>query len=121
MSSRGGRRPGAGRKKGSRIKEVREAVETAVAGGKTPLEYMLTVMNDETATAQRRDDMARAAAQFVHPRLAVLGVSPDGVQPRQSALRVEFVLPEGYRVDERGQVIEHGEPLRLEVEPETEH
>jgi hypothetical protein len=91
-----------------------------VAGGKTPLEYMLAVMNDESASAQRRDDMARAAAMFCHPRVAVLGVSPDGDRPRQSAIRVEFVLPEGYRVDERGQVIEHDEPLRVDREPESE-
>jgi hypothetical protein len=81
---------------------------------------MLAVMNDENATAQRRDDMARAAAQFVHPRLAMHTVSPDGDRPRQSAVRVEFVLPEGYQVDERGQVIEHA-PLRIETETETEH
>lgn len=33
-----------------------------------PLEYMLTVMNDETAEAARRDRMAMAAAPFVHAK-----------------------------------------------------
>ena len=34
---------------------------------------MLSVMRDESAPAERRDDMARAAAPYVHPRLVSLG------------------------------------------------
>jgi phage terminase small subunit len=34
----------------------------------SPLEYMLSVMNDRTAEATRRDRMAQAAAPFVHAR-----------------------------------------------------
>jgi hypothetical protein len=119
MSSRGGRRPGSGRKKGSRAKAVREIVEKAVAAGLTPLQYMLNVLNDENASAQRRDAMAIAAAQYCHPRLAAHIVSPDGDRPRQTGIKVELVLPRGYRLDERGQVIEH-EPLQIEREPESE-
>jgi 5-methylcytosine-specific restriction enzyme A len=36
----------------------------------TPLDYMLSVMNDETAAASRRDRMAIAAAQYCHRRTA---------------------------------------------------
>ncbi|HEX6991915.1 MAG TPA: hypothetical protein VF151_08510 [Gemmatimonadales bacterium] len=36
----------------------------------SPLDYMLAVMNDETAERERRDRMAIAAAPYVHPRKA---------------------------------------------------
>lgn len=34
----------------------------------SPLDHMLAVMNDPTADPKRRDRMARAAAQYCHPR-----------------------------------------------------
>ena len=40
------------------------------ASGLTPLDYMLSVLRDEKADARRRDDMAKAAAPYVHPRMA---------------------------------------------------
>jgi hypothetical protein len=46
-----------------------------------PLEYMLAVMRDETAPPERRDEMAKAAAPFVHPRLAATKVSGDKDAP----------------------------------------
>ena len=45
---------------------------TIAATGETPLEYMLRVMRDENIEVSRRDDMAKAAAPFLHPRLASL-------------------------------------------------
>ena len=35
----------------------------------TPLEYMLSVMNDETVPASRRDRMAICCAAYCHPRM----------------------------------------------------
>jgi hypothetical protein len=46
-----------------------------------PLEYMLSVMRDETAPPERRDEMAKAAAPFVHPRLTATKVSGDKDAP----------------------------------------
>ena len=40
--------------------------------GVTPLSYMLSVLSDEGADVKRRDDMAKAAAPYIHPRLASL-------------------------------------------------
>ena len=70
----GGKRPGAGRPRGSTNKfsaEIRAAAATAAAasGEELPLQYMLRVMNDPQADPQRRDYMAKAAAAYVHPRL----------------------------------------------------
>lgn len=72
MAERGGKRPGAGRKRGAITKRTQEATAAILAGGLTPLEYMLGVMRDETAVVDRRDDMAKAAAPYVHPKLAAI-------------------------------------------------
>jgi len=62
---RGGARAGAGRPVGSR---TRTAAEKAAEGmNQTPLGYMLRVMCDPEADPARRDAMAIAAAQYVHP------------------------------------------------------
>ncbi len=76
--ARGGARPGAGRPKGVKArterpeKPVLSVSADIVAAGRalklSPLEYMLAVLNDETAEDARRDRMAQAAAPFVHAR-----------------------------------------------------
>ena len=43
--------------------------QAAFDGGISPLEYMLRVMRDETASDRRRIQMARAAAAYLHPKL----------------------------------------------------
>lgn len=70
---RGGYRPGGGRPKGSKNKrtiaaEAAQPVAPEPTEERTPLEYMLAVMNDPTASPERRDRMAIAAASFVHKR-----------------------------------------------------
>ena len=67
-----GSRPGerrVGRKKGT-PNEATAAREAAIAGsGLTPLDYLLSVMRDETADSRTRLDAAKAAASFVHARM----------------------------------------------------
>ena len=75
-----GRKTG-GRKKGSRNKRPRELIERIEASGLVPLEYMLSVMRDESAPPERRDEMAKAAAPFVHPRLQTTKVQGDRDAP----------------------------------------
>jgi hypothetical protein len=73
-----------GRKKGSKNKRkavaelLKDATVQAVKEGETPLEYMLKVMRDRTQEYPRRDDMAKAAAPYVHSRLAVAEVKHTG-------------------------------------------
>ena len=66
----GGYRPGAGRPKGSKTvaKVTVLAAKSDRARHVSPLDYMLTVMNDATADPVRRDRMAIAAAPFCHAR-----------------------------------------------------
>jgi hypothetical protein len=80
---RGGKRSGAGRKKGSLSLKTRVIVERAGAEGITPLEVMLRTMRSAWARASRNGKtvtnfkdaliaaaMAEKAAPYVHPRLA---------------------------------------------------
>ena len=47
-----------------------EAVANCIATGESPLAYMLRVMRDPTVENPRRDEMARAAAPYVHARIS---------------------------------------------------
>ena len=75
---RGGRRLGAGRPTGAATKRTREIADRAVAEGVSPLEYMIGVMRDPAAEPSRRDDMAKAAAPYLHPRLSSVDARVDG-------------------------------------------
>jgi hypothetical protein len=55
---------------------TQEAREKAATSGDTPLEYMLRVMRDESADPDRRDDMAKTAAPYVHGKLSAF--TPGG-------------------------------------------
>lgn len=52
-------------------------------GGMTPLEYMLSVMNDDDQEPTRRDRMAMAAAPYVHARAS--DVAPGKKEQKQEA------------------------------------
>ena len=47
-----------------------ELIKAAKAAGETPLEYMLRVMRDVTVEDPRRDEMARAAAPYIHAKIS---------------------------------------------------
>ena len=66
----GGARPGAGRKKGGANRINDEARKKALEDGLSPLEYLLGVMRDIRQDDARRLDAAKAAAPYVHARLA---------------------------------------------------
>ena len=59
-----------GRQKGAANKRTREIADKAVAEGLTPLEYLLSVVRDKGEDRATRIDAAKAAAPFIHPRLA---------------------------------------------------
>lgn len=66
--SRGGARPGAGRRKGVPNRRTAEMLEKASAEGELPLAYMLRVMRDSRVDPKRRDEMARSAAPYCHSK-----------------------------------------------------
>lgn len=77
----GGNRKGAGRKKGSPNKANLERQAFVASTGITPLDYMLKVMRNEAASFERRDEMAKAAAPYVHPKLSSIQHAGQGGGP----------------------------------------
>ena len=87
-NGRGGKRTGAGRKAGSATRRTREIADRAAENGITPLEYMLEVMRAPSehedvrvmlAREAMRFEAAKAAAPYVHPRLAAIEhTGPNG-------------------------------------------
>ena len=89
----GGARPGAGRKRGIPNKATIARQERIAETGITPLDYMLNVLRDPTVEYKRRDEMAKAVAPYVHPRLATTEIKGDQDKPIQHKLKIEFVRP----------------------------
>jgi hypothetical protein len=82
---RGGSQPGErrspGRPKGARNKKTKEMMARVEAAGITPIDWMLAVLRDENASVERRDEMAKAAAPYIHPRLQTTKVQGDPNAP----------------------------------------
>ncbi len=103
--SRGGKRPGAGRRKGSTTTRTREIAEQAFEKGVTPLEFMLSIMRDEAADQPVRLDAAKSCAPYIHPRLAAVQVTgKDGapievsdVSDLEVARRIAFLFEKARR------------------------
>lgn len=70
----GGSRPGAGRKPGAATAMNEEARKKALEGGISPLDYLLSVMRDTRSDESKRIDAAKAAAPYVHAKLANIEV-----------------------------------------------
>lgn len=75
--SHGGARPNAGRKKGGANRATAEAIARAEAGGELPLDFLLRIMRDDGADEAKRIDCAKAAAPYLHAKLANIEHSTD--------------------------------------------
>ena len=76
--ARGGARPGAGRPRGRRSGKTSERLAAIEAAGITPLDYLLTTMRNEELEKAVRLDAAKAAAPYVHPKLANIDTTVKG-------------------------------------------
>lgn len=84
-NQKGGKRPGAGRKKGEPNKRTAEAQDMAASTGITPLEYMLQVMRTSTDDRMRMS-AAQAAAPYVHARLSSVEVTATIAMSHEDAV-----------------------------------
>ena len=91
----GGARPGAGRKKGGANRVTEEAIARAEAGGEMPLDFLLRIMRDGNADEAKRIDCAKAAAQYVHPKLNSVELTGDPENPVEVVTRIELVDGDG--------------------------
>lgn len=75
-----------GRQKGTPNKKTAATVAAVEAGGITPLDYLLAVMRDADKPADIRTDAAKAAAPYVHPKLAAIEHSGGIALAHETAL-----------------------------------
>jgi hypothetical protein len=85
----------AGKKTGGRQKGVPNRASAAKAkaiaeSGLTPLDFLLDLMRNGDDAAQRLD-AAKAAAPYVHPKLAAIEHTGKDGAPIQAEVRVRFV------------------------------
>ncbi len=88
--ARGGRREGAGRKRGQvseQTKRRKEIIAKASAEGITPLEFMLATLRNEKADFADRYKAAVDAAPYMHPRLTATKVEGDQDNPVEHVIR----------------------------------
>jgi hypothetical protein len=69
-----------GRKKGSLNKKTILRAQAAQKMGLTPLEFLLSVMADETKDIAARLDAAKSAAPYVHARLQTTTLQGGPIQ-----------------------------------------
>ena len=70
-----------GRQKGTPNRVTSDMRQAIAESGETPLDHMIRVMRDETTEPSRRDDMARAAAPYLHPRLSAVDLTSKDSSP----------------------------------------
>lgn len=65
------------------------------ASGAAPLDYLLQVMRDDRQELAKRLDAAKAAAPYVHPRLASVAVGNKDDKPFEQVIRWALTEEEG--------------------------
>ncbi len=90
----GGKRTGSGRKPGAATKLNEQARKQAAEGGLMPLDYMLSMLRDESLEPTARFEAAKAAAPYVHAKLAAVEFSGGLSFSHEDAL-AELDEPEG--------------------------
>ena len=80
------RRKTGGRQKGTPNKANAVRQKIVAEGGLTPLDYLLSLIRDETNDIAVRSDAAKAAAPYVHPRLAAINHSGSLTVAHETAL-----------------------------------
>lgn len=75
--TKGGARPGSGRKPGSPNKRTAETQAQVEASGITPLDYLLSIMREPAQEPRERLAAAVAAAPYVHAKLSAVSMTGD--------------------------------------------
>jgi len=72
-----------GRKKGVRNKKTQELIAKVETSGLMPVDYLLSVMRDESIDRCQRIDASKAVAPYIHPKLANIELTGKDGGPLQ--------------------------------------
>lgn len=95
--ARGGYREGAGRKPGSTNRFSKKLVARAQSEGDLPVDYLLSVMRDETLETRIRVDAAKSAAPYLHHKLASVAVNVSTAEMSHEEWVFQLTPPLGRR------------------------
>ncbi|MBV9995533.1 MAG: hypothetical protein JO127_09995 [Caulobacteraceae bacterium] len=84
-----------GRQKGTPNKATAAKVAEIAASGLTPLDYLLSIMRDEDRPTDERVEAAKAAAPYVHPKLASIQAKVEGGWMTHEERLAELEKPAG--------------------------
>jgi len=96
--ARGGAREGSGRKPGAITMKAREIAEKGLVG-LTPLDYMLERLRDDELSPDDRMDAAKAAAPYVHAKLAAVEHKGDMTMTTQTKEQRDAAITAALRAD----------------------
>ena len=87
-----------GRQRGTPNRATAARQADIAASGLTPLDYLLAIMRDENLGVEERLEAAKAAAPYVHPKLASIDTThrgPDGgvIEVRWKGFPAERIVP----------------------------
>jgi hypothetical protein len=95
----GGRKTGVANK---RTREIKDIAAKAAENNETPLDYLLSIVNDQSIDRDRRMRAAGMASPYCHPRMTIV-TGPDG-EPLGGggfgAPQVVITLPDNHRDDQ---------------------
>lgn len=84
--SKGGRRTGAGRPKGSRDKGKAALEAVATLNGTTPIAFFASILADEARPLELRFAAAKELAPYMHPKLSSIDAKIDATLKHESLL-----------------------------------
>lgn len=96
--ARGGAREGSGRKPGLITTKAREIAEKGLVG-LTPLDFMLEIMRDTNLEQTERFEAAKAAAPYVHAKLAAVEHKGDMTMTTQTKDQRDAAVAAAMRAD----------------------
>ena len=99
MAAKGQAKSG-GRKRGTPNRATAAKAKAIAESGLTPLDYMISIMRNESLEEDKRLDAAKAAAPYVHPRLAsvdnrVTAEVEMALKPSEKFPGLKSIKPEG--------------------------
>ena len=85
----GGKMPGAGRPRGVKIGTKAERLDKMLGKGtKTPLQYMMNILNDKKTSPEKKMWAAERAAPYVHSRLSSVNSTISGDDDKPVAVTI---------------------------------
>lgn len=125
---KGGKAPvNGGRKTGTPNKMTAAKALAIQASGLTPLDFMIQVVRDASKPLEVRMDAAKAAAPYIHPRLASVEhtgaqgkplIPEDNLTPNEIARRIAFALTHSELLEEDSELAKN---LAVEQERLKKH